>query len=53
MSEVIITVLVNAHREGGLAVPSLQSAERAIGQAERGGMKVETVLVLDRPDRST
>jgi len=45
-----ITAIVNGHRESLLAQPSLLSLRQAIEQSERSGIRVETVIVLDRPD---
>jgi glycosyltransferase involved in cell wall biosynthesis len=48
-----ITAIVNGHREGLLAQPTLLSLRQAIEHSERDGIQVETVIVLDRPDRVT
>lgn len=48
-----ITTIVNGHREGLLARPSLLSLRQAIEHSERNGIRVETVIVLDRPDMIT
>lgn len=53
MSHVHISVVVNAHREGLLAPPSLRSAQETVRHARNAGLNVETIAVLDRPDQTT
>lgn len=53
MSKVDITAVVNGHREGLLAYPTLLSLSQAAAQASRQGVKVEILLVLDRADQTT
>jgi glycosyltransferase involved in cell wall biosynthesis len=48
-----ISVVVNAHREGLLLLPSLRSAAASIEQAEKLGLRCELVVALDRPDDLT
>jgi len=48
-----ITAVLNGHKEGLLAGPSLNSFERAIGMARDAGLTVEGKIVLDRPDAAT
>lgn len=48
-----VTIVVNAHREGLLAVPSYRSAARARARAEAEGLAVETLSVLDCADDLT
>lgn len=48
-----ITAVLNAHREGMLAKPSLESLKRAVARAEKAGLEVETVAILDRADGLT
>jgi glycosyltransferase involved in cell wall biosynthesis len=48
-----ITAIFNAHREGMLAKPSLESLKRAITKAEEAGDRVETLIVLDCGDEAT
>lgn len=48
-----ITAVLNAHREGMLAKPSLESLKRAAVLAEKAGYEVETIAVLDRADPLT
>ena len=48
-----ITAVLNAHREGMLAKPSLDSLKRAVALAEKAGFQVETLAVLDRADALT
>lgn len=53
MSDTHVTVVVNAHREGILAQPTLRSLDQALDHARHSGLQVETLLVLDRPDPLT
>lgn len=53
MGRVSITAVLNAHREGMLAKPSLESLKRTAAHARRAGFQVETIAVLDRPDALT
>jgi glycosyltransferase involved in cell wall biosynthesis len=48
-----VTAIINAHREGLLAQPSLRSLSEAVKKAEDAGLTVEIVSVLDRPDPTT
>ncbi|BAF87519.1 MULTISPECIES: glycosyltransferase family A protein [Azorhizobium] len=48
-----ITVVITAHGEGIIAGQSAKSAEAAIAEAERGGLRCEIVVVLDRADELT
>jgi glycosyltransferase involved in cell wall biosynthesis len=48
-----ITAILTAHREAVLAGPSLLSFEAAVAVAVRSGLSVESLIILDRPDRST
>src|ERR1017187_6328609 len=48
-----VSIILNAHREGVLAAPSIRSARRASIIAERLGIVVETLYVLDQPDQAT
>lgn len=48
-----ISVVVNAHREGLLLLPSLRSAATCIEHAEKLGLRCELVVALDRPDDAT
>ena len=48
-----ITAVVNAHREGLLAGPSLASFCEARAHAGNNGIEVESIFVLDRPDALT
>jgi glycosyltransferase involved in cell wall biosynthesis len=48
-----VTVVVNAHREGLIARPSLLSISRAKAHAEERGLNVEVIVVLDRADSVT
>jgi glycosyltransferase involved in cell wall biosynthesis len=53
MSAVDITAIVNAHREGLLAHPTLLSLRQAVAHAEDRGLRVELLFVLDRADHAT
>lgn len=53
MGRVSITAVLNAHREGMLAKPSIESLKRAAAHAESAGLRVETIAVLDRADALT
>ncbi len=48
-----IAAVVNLHREGERAIPSIVSAWRAIERAETQGVSCELWLVLDKPDPET
>jgi hypothetical protein len=48
-----VSLILNGHREGLLASPSIRSASRARILAERQGIVVETIYVLDAPDQAT
>ncbi len=48
-----ITVILNGHREGLLANASCSSLELAKAAAEKAGIAVEVLVILDRADRVT
>ena len=48
-----ITAVVNLHREGAAALPSVISAWRAVQDAQQSGLTCTLLLVLDRPDAAT
>ena len=48
-----ISVIVNLHHEGRLAVPALRSVARAVEVAAAAGHTCETVAVVDRGDEAT
>jgi glycosyltransferase involved in cell wall biosynthesis len=48
-----ISIVINAHREGDLLAPSLESALAAADLAAEHGIATETIVVLDRPDDTT
>ncbi len=48
-----ITAVVNLHREGRDAQPTVRSAEIAVERARGLGVEVELLLVADRPDAET
>jgi hypothetical protein len=48
-----ITAVINGHREGLLAGPSIASYLEARTHAEANGLTIESVIVLDRPDALT
>ena len=53
MDQIDITGIINLHREGALARPSLKSALRARYRAEERGLRIELIAVLDCPDEAT
>ncbi len=48
-----LTAVVNLHREGRAAAPSLVSAHRSVEAAVANGISTELLLVLDTPDADT
>lgn len=48
-----ITAILNAHREGTISYPAIASMLQAIQHAEKHGLTVEMLVVLDRPDGIT
>lgn len=48
-----ISVVINAHREGLLLLPSLRSAAESVACAERFGLRCELIMTLDRSDELT
>jgi glycosyltransferase involved in cell wall biosynthesis len=48
-----ITAIVNAHREGLLVHSALVSVREAANAAQRQGLQVDTIVVLDRSDELT
>jgi glycosyltransferase involved in cell wall biosynthesis len=48
-----ISVIVTAHREGRLAHRSMKSVFRAIDYSQGCGIKIQVIVVLDRPDELT
>ncbi len=48
-----VTVVLNLHAEGVLAIPSLRSLRRLVDHAARHGISTETLAVLDDPDPAT
>lgn len=48
-----ISVVVNGHREGGLASATLRSVDAAVADARDKNLRVEVILVLDRGDAIT
>jgi hypothetical protein len=48
-----VTVTVNFHREGELAVPALASLKDLVNAACAAGLSVETQAILDRTDQVT
>ena len=53
MRPVDVTIVVNGHREGLLAPPSLRSVDLAVHRLSSEGAFAETIAVLDRPDALT
>ena len=52
-TDIDITVVITAHREGLIAAQSARSAEAAIAEAASHGLTCETLVVLDRADATT
>lgn len=48
-----VTAVINGHREGLLAGPSILSFIEAVDHARAAGLEVETLIILDRPDALT
>lgn len=48
-----ISAVVTVHREGRLAHRTMRSLFRSVGYAREHGMSVETIVVMDSPDRAT
>ena len=48
-----ITAVINGHREGLLAGPSILSFLEAVEHARQAGLEVETLVILDKPDPLT
>ena len=53
MAKPEVAAVVNLHREGESAVPSLVSAWRAVDQAQWAGIEAELMVVIDDPDEAT
>lgn len=53
MDKLDITVIINLHREGMFACPSVLSIARAKSFAEKRGVKIEVIAVLDAADEIT
>jgi glycosyltransferase involved in cell wall biosynthesis len=49
----MITTIINGHREGLLAGPSLRSHAEAVTVARNAGLEIETIAIIDRPDTIT
>lgn len=48
-----VTAIINGHREGLLAGPSIRSFLEAVAYARGHGLEVDPLIVLDRPDDVT
>lgn len=48
-----ISVIVTAHHEGRLAHRTMRSVSRAVNYALSKGVRAETIVVMDSPDRRT
>ena len=48
-----VSVVINAHREGLLLLPSIRSAQQAIEHASRWGLRCELLVAMDKPDSLT
>lgn len=53
MTDVDLTVILNAHREGPLAHPTLRALHRSVAHGASQGLRVEVLAVLDNPDDAT
>ncbi|WP_299926475.1 glycosyltransferase [uncultured Nocardioides sp.] len=53
MNDADLTVILNAHREGALAHPTLRALHRAVAHAAAAGLHVEVLAVLDNGDDPT
>lgn len=53
MPHVDISAIVNAHREGLLVKPTLDSLSQAVQSAREAGLHVQILFVLDRTDELT
>ena len=53
MAKIDISAVINLHAEGPLARASFLSVARAKEYAERSGLQVEVLAVLDRPNQDT
>jgi hypothetical protein len=53
MHNIDISTVINVHREGLIATPTLRSVERAVRMASENGISSELICVLDRPDELT
>ena len=51
--QVSVTAILTGHEEGRLSVPSIRSFWAAIEVAEKAGLQVEPLFVLDRSDALT
>ena len=48
-----VSLIINAHREGILAHPTIRSIGAMVNHAQNGGLDVEIVVVFDRSDTET
>lgn len=53
MQQPTITVVLNAHREGMIAKPTMESLKNSVSYAKGCGYTVEVLIVLDRSDSET
>lgn len=53
ISEIKISCVLNAHREGYLVYPTIRSVKRAIDYARACGLSIELLAVVDRADSDT
>jgi glycosyltransferase involved in cell wall biosynthesis len=53
MNKFQISIVINAHREGLIALPSFRSASRAKALAESHGITVEMIVIIDKGDDLT
>ena len=48
-----VTLIVNAHAEGSILIPTLKSAKMAVSKARDAGLSVEFLLIADNPNAET
>lgn len=53
MNKIVISFVVNLHREGRLCLSSLETAASAVDFANKSGVPSELLVVLDNPDSET
>jgi len=48
-----LTLIVNAHAEGSLLIPTLKSARMAVEKVRGSGLSIEFIVVADNPNNET